>query len=75
MHPVEIETKQQLTVVRILVLARYAVSRSSLSDLVESGDVSHTGDSSMSAAQLSKHVSYPNTLRSQRVWISDFLLY
>ena len=35
----------KLTIVCILALATYTVSRSSLLELVESGDISHTGDS------------------------------
>ena len=41
MHPVEMETKQRLTVVCIIALARYAVSRSSLSDM-QSQEMYHT---------------------------------
>ena len=46
MHPVEMETKQQLMVVHILALATYAVFSP-----IESGDLSHTGYNSTSAAQ------------------------
>ena len=52
------ETEQQLTVVRILVLATYALSTGSLSDPVESGDVSHTGDGSSVLALHSLSVQF-----------------
>ena len=57
------ETEQQLTVVCILVLATYAVSTSSLSDPVESGDVSHTGDSSSALALHLTQRTVPVTYR------------
>ena len=62
------ETEHWLTVVQILALATYAVSRSSLTDLVESGDVSHTSDSSMSVAQRLALQLTPHTVSV--TWVS-----
>ena len=46
----QLETEKWLTVVSILALATYAVSRSLFSDLVEPGDVLLTGDTSSALA-------------------------